>query len=106
MRLDAVFEVVADRSDVERVLDRAVGALGELELFVDADHGLGGELVGGAGGSEHVDPVERGLGLDLLGLALVGERAVGDLELEVLGDLVLVRDAAGALADLPGGGVA
>ena len=71
MRLDAVLEVVADRADVERVLDRAVGALGELELFVDAHHGLGGEGVIGAGGSEDVKPVERGLRLDLLLLALV-----------------------------------
>ena len=44
---DAVGEVVADRADVERVLDRAVGALGQFELLVDADDGLGGELLGG-----------------------------------------------------------
>ena len=59
----------------------------------------------GAGGSEHVDPVERGLCLDLLGLALVGEGAVCDLGLEVFGDLVLVDHAADALPDLAGVGV-
>ena len=59
----------------------------------------------GAGGAQHVEPVERGLGLDLLGLALVGEGAVGDLELEVLGDLVLVDHAPDALPDRAGVGV-
>ena len=39
---------------------------------------------------------------DLIGLALIGERPVGDGQGEVLGDLVLVDDLAGALADLPG----
>ena len=38
--------------------------------------------------------------MDLLGLAGVGEGAVGDLKREVLGDLVAVDDLAGALADL------
>jgi hypothetical protein len=50
---------------------------------------------------EHVDPVERGLRLDLLGLALVRERAIADLRVEVLGDLVLVDHAAGRCPILP-----
>jgi hypothetical protein len=80
VRLDAVFKVVADRAHIERVLDRAVRALGHLQLLVDAHDRLVGELIGGAGGAHHVDPVERGLAGDLLSLALVAERAVGDLE--------------------------
>ena len=42
-------------------------------------------------GAEHVDPVERRLGVDLFGLALVGEGGVGDLDLEVLLDLVALE---------------
>jgi len=38
---------------------------------------------GPAGGPEHVDPDERGLGFGLLVLALIGEGVVRDLELEV-----------------------
>ena len=42
MGFDAVLEVVADRADVERVLDRAVRALCHLQLLVDAHDRLGG----------------------------------------------------------------
>ena len=104
MRFDAVLEVVADGTHLERVLDRAVGALGHFQLLVDAHDRLAGERVGAASGPECVDPVERGLGGDLLGLALVCERAVADLELEVLGDLVFVDHATDALADPAGVG--
>ena len=101
-----VFEVVVDRADLDRVLHRSERALGHLELLVGADRGGRAERVGGEGGADRVEAVERGLAVDLLGLALVGERAVGDLQGEVLGDLVLVDDLAGALADLPGVGAA
>ena len=50
-RFDAVCEVVADRADLERILDRALRALGHFQLLVDAHDGLCGELVGRAGGA-------------------------------------------------------
>jgi hypothetical protein len=37
---DALLEVVADRADIERALDRAVGALCHLQLLVDPDDRL------------------------------------------------------------------
>ncbi len=51
---------------------------------------------------EHVDPVERGLGVDLFGLALVGEGGVGDLDLEVLLDPVALERGPDRQADLVG----
>ena len=91
VRADAVFEVVVDRADLDRVLHRAERALGHLELLVGADRGAARRAgVRGEGGADHVEAVEGGLAGDLLGLALVGEGAVGDLQGEVLGDLVLV----------------
>ena len=103
---DARLEVVVDRADLDRVLDRAERAFGHLELLVGADGRARAESLGRAGGADDVEAVERGLGGDLVGLALVGEVAVGDLEFEVLGDLELVDDAPDALADLAGVGVA
>ena len=52
---------------------------------------------------DHVEPVQGGLVGDLLAVALVGEGAVGDLNGEVLGDLVFVDHAPGALADRSAG---
>ena len=96
----AVFEVVVDRADLDQVFHRAEGPLGHLQLLVGAnDGGRARELRGRAGGADHVEAVERGLGVDLRVLALVGEGAVCDRELEVLGDLVAVDDAPDALAD-------
>ena len=53
-------------------------------------------------GAQHVDAVERGLGFDLFGLALVGEAGVGDLDVEVLLDLVALERRADREADLVG----
>ena len=78
VRAHAGLEVVVDRADLDRVLHRSERALGHLQLFVGADRGARAELVGGEGGPDRVEAVERGLLVDLLGLALVDERAVGD----------------------------
>src|ERR1035437_3796999 len=83
-------EVVVDRADLDRVLHRSERALGHLELLVGADRGRRAERHGGEGGADRVEAVQGSLAVDLLGLALVGERAVGDQQGEVLGDLVLV----------------
>src|ERR1019366_7796127 len=102
VRTDAGLEVMVDRADLDRVLHRSERALGHLELLVSADRGRRAECLGGQGGPDRVEAVQGGLLVDLIGLALIGERPVGDGQGEVLGDLVLVDDLAGALADLPG----
>ena len=94
-----------DRADLDLVFHRPERPLGDFELLVGAhDRGRAGEPCGGAGGADDVEAVERGLGGDLLVLAGVGEGAVGDLELEVLGHLVAVDDLADARADRAGVG--
>jgi hypothetical protein len=71
VRADAGLEVVADQSDLERVVDRLERVFGHLELFVGTDGALSGErwVLGGA--ADHVKPVERSFGRDLLGLAMI-----------------------------------
>ena len=54
----------------------------------------------GDGGAQHVDPVEGGLALDLLVLAVEAEALVGDFELEVLAHPEAVPDRAGGQPDL------
>ena len=60
---------------------------------------LGIELGGGHAGAHDVQAIEGGFGGDGIGLAVVGERGLGDVELEVLGHLVLADDLAHAHAD-------
>ena len=61
----------------------------------------GGELVWfDPPGADHVDPVEFCLLGDLLLLALIGERVIGDVHLKVLFDLVAVPHRAHLKADL------
>ena len=79
-----------DRADLDRVLHRAERVLGEFQLLVGADRGRRAELGLWEGRADHVEAVQGGLAVDLVGLALVGERAVGDRQGEVLSDLVLV----------------
>ena len=77
-------------------LERAEVALDLLELLVGA-HDVGRvEPLGGDGGAQDVDAVQRGLLGDLGALARVVEAAIGDLEREVLFDAV-------ALDHLPDG---
>ena len=58
------------------------------------------EDAGGDAGADHVDPVEGGLGGDLVLVAAPGEAGAGDLGDEVLGDLVLADDLADPIPDL------
>ena len=55
---------------------------------------LGIELGGGHAGAHDVQAIEGGFGGDGIGLAVVGERGLGDVEFEVLGHLVLADDLA------------
>ena len=92
MRADAVFEAVVDRADLELgAFQGAEGALDLFEVLVGAHDLAGGELGVCDAGAQHVDAVEGGLGVDLVGLALEGEAGVGDLDLEVLADLVALE---------------
>ncbi len=51
-------------------------------------------------GADDVDAVQRGFGGDAVVLALEAESAWPDVQLEVLGDLVLIDDLTHAHADL------
>jgi hypothetical protein len=73
-----------------------------LKVLVGGDRGGGAEDGGGDTGADDVDPVEGGLGGDLLLVAAPGEPAWADVEDEVLGDLPLVDDLAGPDPDLAG----
>ena len=101
VRADAVFEVVVDRADLE--LGAFEGAERSLDLFevLVGAHDLPGIQLGVRNaGPQHVDPVQRGLGFDLFDLALVGEAGVGDLDREVLLDLVALERGADRQPDL------
>ncbi len=53
---------------------------------------------------QDVEPVQGGLGGDLVGLALVAEAGVADLDVEVLFDAVALQGRADREADLVGAG--
>jgi hypothetical protein len=61
-------------------------------------------LVGGHAGTDDVDAVQRGLGGDLGMAAGPGNAGVGDLQVEVLGDLEAAQHLAHPHADLGGTG--
>ena len=85
VRADAVVEVVVDRADLELgAFEGSERSLDLFEVLVGAHDLAGAELAVGDAGAQHVEPVQRRFGVDLLGLALVGEGGVGDLHLEVL----------------------
>src|ERR1022692_2347376 len=87
---DSFFQVVVDGPQVQVVgLGDAEVPLDVLEVLVGGDHGGGVHGARGDAGADHVDPVERSLGGDLLLIAAPGEGGAGDLGDEVLGDLVL-----------------
>lgn len=92
---DTGFEVVVDRAQVEvDCFDRPEVRFDCGEVFVGLDNTGGVEAVGVEAGSDHVDPVKGGFGVDLVGEPLVGERSFGDDEFVVFGHLVTVRFAA------------
>jgi hypothetical protein len=97
----ALVEAVVDRAQLELdPLEGAEGALGLGERLVGADDIGGGELRARDARAQDVDPVEGGLGGDLVLLAPVGEAVVLDLELEVLTHLEAVPDLADGEPDL------
>src|SRR4029077_16734794 len=58
------------------------------EVLVGGDHAGRVELGGGDGGAQHVEPVQGGLGVDLVLLAGHGQVVIGDGDGEVLACLV------------------
>src|SRR4029077_6307819 len=54
------------------------------EVLVGGDHGGGVEFARREGGAQHVEPVQGGLGVDLVLLAGDGEAVIGDGDAEVL----------------------
>ena len=88
--LDPVLQAVEDRAQVQVVgFDVPEVAFDVLEVLVGG-HGAGGvESVGGDGGADDVDPVEPGLGVDLVLLALDGQAGVGDGDVKCLAILYL-----------------
>src|SRR6266516_2884235 len=92
---DPAGEVVVDGPQVQVVgLGDAEVPLDVLEVLVGGDRGGGVQGAGGDTGADDVDPVEGGLGGDLLLVAVPGEPARADVEDEVLGDLPSVDDLA------------
>ena len=81
-------------------LEAAERALDDAQSLVGAHGVLGIELGGGHAGAHDVQAIEGGLGGDGVGLAVVGERGLGDVELEVFGHLVLADDLADPHGDL------
>ena len=77
----------ADEDELYRALDL-------FQLLVGADDIGCGEFALGDAGAEHVDAVERGLGGDLVLLALEAEGGVADLDLEMLAHPPAVPDLA------------
>ena len=75
-------------------------ALDLFEVLVGAHDLAGRELGVRDVGPQHVDPVQRSLRVDLLGLALVGEGGVCDLHMEVFLDLVAAQRWTDRQADL------
>src|SRR5208337_434255 len=74
VRLDAFFQAVEDGPQVQVVgFDVAEVPFDVFEVFVGGDHGGRVELAGGDGGAQHVEPVQGGLGVDLVLLAGHGQ---------------------------------
>ncbi len=97
---DALSEPVEDRAQVQVAgLDVAEVPLGVFEVLVRGDDAGRVELAGRDGGAQHVEPVEGGLGVDLVLAALDGQAGIGDGEAEVLGGLVCADHLAGGEAD-------
>src|SRR4029453_11060438 len=67
--------------------------------LVRLHRGAGAERVAGEAGADRVDAVQRGLLHDLVLIPPPGDPAVGDLDDEVLGDLLLADHHAHGQAD-------
>ena len=94
-------EPVVDRPDVQiDGLQAAEGALDAGEALVGADHVIGGQSFVLDTGADDIKAVEPRLGGDAVGIAGEGEAVCGDGDVEQLGELVAVLDAATARAIL------
>ena len=97
---DAVRSSVVDGADLEvHRFEASEGAFDPGEVLVGADGASGVEALGLDIGADDVDAVELFFGGDLLVEAFEGEGVLGDLGVEVLGDLVSVDDLSDADAD-------
>jgi hypothetical protein len=104
---NAVGETMVDGPDAH--VDGFEGEECALDLgqgLVGAHAVWGGEALRGQGCADDVDAVERGFGGDLVGDLGEAEGVVLDVELEVLGDLVLIDDPADSEGDLGASGEA
>src|SRR5207237_10315848 len=100
VRLDPSFEVVEHRPQVQVVgLDVPEVPFHVFEVLVGGDHGGGVQLGGGDGGAQHVEPVQRGLGVDPVLPAGHVQGVIGDGDGEVLGGLVSADHLARLQAD-------
>src|SRR5216683_742370 len=89
---DALFEAVVDGPQVQVVgLEVAEVPLDVFEVLVSGDHAGTVQVACRDGGAQHVEPVQGGLGVDLVLLAGQGEAVIGDGDLEVLAGLVLAQ---------------
>ncbi len=94
---------VMDGAQVEVVhLDVAEVPFHVGQILVGIDDAIGVQLVSGDRGAKHVDPVERGLGVDGGVSTGVDEGGVGDGDLEVLGHLSFVEHLAHLHPDVLG----
>ena len=87
---DVVGGMDEDGADLEGALDGAEGALDAGEALVCLDGGVGPEGVGVEAGADDIDAVELGFGGDAVLAAGPGEPVVGDVDAEVLFDLLAV----------------
>ena len=103
VRPDARFQPMTDRPHVQiDTFQRAEGAL-HLGQPLVVEHGLLSRHVAARhAGADHVEAIERCLGRDASLIDAERERAGLDVELEVLGDLVLPDHLANAHADRGG----
>src|ERR1700730_1981943 len=94
-------EPVVDRPDVQiDGLQAAEGALDAGEALIGADHVVGSQGVAVDAGADDVEAVEPRLGGDPVGIGGKGEAVFANGDVEQLGELVAVLDAADGARDL------
>ena len=88
-----------DRPDQQVAVQPAEDPLDVLQRLVGLHRGAGAERVRGEAGADHVDPVQGGLGGDLVLVTPPGQALLGDLDDKVLGDFLLVDHLAHGQGD-------
>ncbi len=68
------------------------------ELLATSHRVCGADALGNEAGADHIEPIERGLGGDVVVIECIGKSPGFDLEPEMLGHLGLVDDLANAYA--------